>query len=87
MELNTNQNLKKWVEEIAALCQPDDIYWCTGSQKEYEQFCEKLVANGVFKKLNPKLRPNSYLALSDPSDVAREKAEPLFAASHQKTPA
>lgn len=66
-----NQNLIKWVEEVAQLTKPDNIYWCDGSEEEYNKLCDQLVASGTFKKLNEKKRPNSYLALSDPSDVAR----------------
>ena len=67
----TNQNLLDWVDHWAGILQPDAISWCDGSEEEYDRLCGELVASGTFRRLNDELRPNSYLALSDPADVAR----------------
>jgi phosphoenolpyruvate carboxykinase (GTP) len=67
----TNQPLKDWVAEWAAIMQPDDIYWCDGSADEYQALCQQLVDSGTFTRLDEAKRPNSYWAHSDPGDVAR----------------
>jgi phosphoenolpyruvate carboxykinase (GTP) len=70
-EYVTSQQLRTWVEEIAALCKPDHIHWCDGTQEEYDSLCEKMVKSGTFIRLNPEKRPNSFLARSQATDVAR----------------
>jgi len=67
----TNQRLKAWVEHWAGVFQPDRVEWCDGSEAEWERLTQQLVEGGTFQPLNPTLRPNSFLALSDPGDVAR----------------
>ena len=71
MQSFNNQKITKWVEEWASILKPDCIYWCNGSNEEYDNLCQQLVKRGTFRKLNPNIRPNSYVANSDPKDVAR----------------
>jgi len=66
-----NQKLLDWVNEMASLTQPNEIYWCDGSKAEYDDLCTKMMAAGTLSPLNPKKRPGSFLANSDPDDVAR----------------
>jgi len=67
----TNQRLKDWVEHWAGVFQPDDVYWCDGSDEEWERLTQLLVDGGTFTRLDESKRPNSFLARSDPGDVAR----------------
>jgi phosphoenolpyruvate carboxykinase (GTP) len=66
-----HERLLAWVEEMAAMCKPDQVHWCDGSAEEYDALCQALVDNGTFERLSDAKRPNSYLARSDPDDVAR----------------
>jgi phosphoenolpyruvate carboxykinase (GTP) len=67
----SNQALLRWVEEVAALARPERVHWCDGSAEEYDALCQTLVEAGTFERLSDAKRPSSYLALSDPGDVAR----------------
>jgi phosphoenolpyruvate carboxykinase (GTP) len=78
-----NAALKQWVNDWADILQPDDVYWCDGSEREYNDLCEDLVLAGTFTKLNDAKRPNSYWAHSDPGDVARVEDRTYICSTNQ----
>ncbi len=82
----SNARLLEWVKETELLCKPDNVHWCDGSQLEYDALCEQMVKTGTFIRLNPSLRPNSFLARSDVNDVARVE-EKTFICSLSKSDA
>ena len=78
-----NQSLKEWVAHWEKIFEPDQTHWCDGSEEEYEKFTKELVDSGTFIRLNDNLRPNSFLARSDPADVARVESDTYIASTKE----
>ena len=78
-----HEGLLSWVREVAELTEPDHVMFADGSDEEYERLTDGLVASGTFQKLNQKKQPNSFLALSDPSDVARVESRTFICSERE----
>ena len=82
--VTNNKELLKWVDEMAAMCQPEDIYWCDGSQEEYDRIIKLMVDSGQAIPLNQEKKPGCYLFRSHPSDVARAEKRTFIASKTQE---
>lgn len=86
-EWTSDRKLKHWIHGIATMCEPDSVWLCDGSEEEYAALAAKLVESGTFIPLNPKKRPNSFLARSTPEDVARVEEATFICSKKKKMPA
>jgi phosphoenolpyruvate carboxykinase (GTP) len=82
--MTSHAQLTAWVDEVAELTQPDEVVWCDGSKAEFDALCEQLVESGTFRRLDEDKRPGSYLALSDPSDVARVEKQTYICSERER---
>ena len=82
--MTQNKKLLQWIDEIKAMCTPDAVYWCTGSQEEYDRLLQEMVDSGACVKLNPEKRPGCFLFRSDPSDVARVENRTYIASKREE---
>jgi phosphoenolpyruvate carboxykinase (GTP) len=80
----TNRKLQEWVEHWREILQPDQVEWCDGSDAEWDRLTQLLIDGGTFERLNEELRPNSFLALSDPGDVARVEDRTFICSEQEK---
>ena len=83
--MTKHKGLESWIEEVTTLCQPQAIHWCDGSKAENAHLCDLMVRAGTFTPLNQELRPNSFLARSDPSDVARVEDRTFICSTSKET--
>ncbi|MEK9736383.1 MAG: hypothetical protein VW239_03575, partial [Candidatus Nanopelagicales bacterium] len=79
-----NKKVLEWVQEVAELAKPDEVVWCDGSEAEWERLTSQMVHSGTFIQLNPALRPNSFLARSNPSDVARVESRTYICSQREE---
>jgi phosphoenolpyruvate carboxykinase (GTP) len=82
--MTKNPKLLSWVDQVKAMCQPDRVHWCDGSQAEYDEMTRLMLASGTARKLDPSKRPNSYLIWSDPADVARVEDRTFICSEQEK---
>ena len=81
--MTSNARLRQWVQEWAAWCQADQVHWCDGSLQEFNVLCDTLIRQGTFTRLDTSKRPGSFLARSDPGDVARVESRTFICSDNK----